>query len=825
MNAITYRCGKFRVEVANRRLLRGDVEIPLEPKAFAVLVELLARAGNLVTRDQLLDAVWGHRYVTPATVNRVITLVRRALGDHADTPCFIDTVHGAGYRYIGPFERHEAGASATIMRFEPPAVARLPARVTTLIGRERELQQLHELLDSHRTVTVVGAGGMGKTQCAYELARRLRPSFPDGVWVFDLVPFNDKAQLLHALAAMFSIPADAVAEVPARVCEIFRERCALLLFDNCERLAQSVGEVVLELLRNCEHVSVLATSQQRLNFVGEHLMNMPPLSVPEEWLGDTHDLTNVGAAAAVELLMARARAVAPDFALTLDNVGTIVSMCRRLDGMPLALELAAVQLARFSPDDVLGQLDHRFRFLSSGETGRENRHQTLHALLSWSFSLCSDVERRLLIALGVFAHGWTAEGAEYVGAALGFDSGQVLDLLGSLVNKSFVTLDPSCIPSRYRLLESIRAFSLERLLESDLYSLVRNTHVEYYVQLSQRSHEEILRPTQANWNARLIHEHADIAAAVNWASTHGEANAALRLTGNLMLYCKSYGVVRDGVAWCRQALSRDAVLDSTAGVRALLALGVLVFHKAEPSTDQVLSTAIELTSKHRDDWALAFASAYLACQLAGSDRLVECAAAVAVARKIASVLGDPLLQGVSSIAHAFLCLAQNRESDAVAVLTPACDLGSDLHQRHFANTYLGLAHFGLGDWQSASAAWLLAMTQALELGHVRGTGGCIEGYAYLVAQQALFADAAWALGAADAIRKRTAAPLLRLWHAHHQKTFTMMQTALGEIEFQRHYHEGGAARYEIVVSRVYDALERYVRQSPLHREISHENSP
>ena len=187
LGGLTYLCGAVRVEPGNRRLTRRGVEIALEPKAFATLLELLARPGELVTRDQLLDAVWGHRYVTPATLNRVVTLLRRAFEDDAAHPRFIDTVHGAGYRYIGPLEQQER-ATDLRARFEPPAGARLPSKLDALIGREEELTRLRTLLERHRAITIVGAGGIGKTQCAMELARQCAGSFPDGVWFADLVP-------------------------------------------------------------------------------------------------------------------------------------------------------------------------------------------------------------------------------------------------------------------------------------------------------------------------------------------------------------------------------------------------------------------------------------------------------------------------------------------------------------------------------------------------------------------------------------------------------------------------------------------------------------
>ncbi len=249
MGSVTYRCGDINVDAANHRFTRGRTEVSLEPKVFAVILQLLSRAGSLVTRNELLDGVWGHRYVTPSTLNRIIALARGAFGDSVQDSKFVQTVHGAGYRYIGPIELLNPARADAHVRFGPPLIASLPARTEALIGREAELALLADLLRGHRAVTLLGTGGIGKTQCALEAARGSAADFADGVWFFDLVPLKRGEEWLHALATALALPAAPADELVAKICATLRGRDALLLLDNCDRIAAEVGALVIAMLR------------------------------------------------------------------------------------------------------------------------------------------------------------------------------------------------------------------------------------------------------------------------------------------------------------------------------------------------------------------------------------------------------------------------------------------------------------------------------------------------------------------------------------------------------------------------------------------------
>jgi non-specific serine/threonine protein kinase len=441
-----------------------------------------------------------------------MTLLRRVFDDEPDNPHFISTVHGAGYRFIGTVERVAVHSERVRAHFGPPPIAQLPARLEPLIGRERELARLRTMLAKHRAVTVIGPGGMGKTQCALEVGRLCATDFPDGVWFFDLSPFDRAQDWVTALAATLSVPtAGTQALLLRRTAAALAGRKALLLIDNCDRLAIDTGLLALELLRSCRDLKILATTQQRLDFVGEHLMWLPPLDLPPGANEMDHiPLDDIASTPSVALLLARANAAQPAISLTRSNVADIVEICRRVDGMPLALELAAAQFATLSPGDVRDRLSRHFSLLASDSAGREARHQTMQALVEWSYGLLSGREQRLLSWLAVFLQGWTIDAVEAFASGLKVEGTELLQLHSELVLKSLVVVDPTLSPTRYRLLEPVREFALQLLRARGEDADARKAHLAYFVELAERSHREILESPAHDSVSHSRHEHAKL---------------------------------------------------------------------------------------------------------------------------------------------------------------------------------------------------------------------------------------------------------------------------------------------------------------------------
>ena len=805
-----YKCDDLLVDPANRRLTRAGSDVALEPKAFSLLLVLLARAGELVTREELLDAVWGHRYIAPATLNRVVTLLRRVFDDDADNARSIQTVHGSGYRFIGPVQRQAAAATAAgpQAQFGPSAHARLPARLEALVGRERELAEVGEALAQHRAVTLVGPGGMGKTQCALEAARRVAPRFPDGAWFFDLSPHERAQDWLADVAVALSVPTAASDQLVPRIVAALAGRQALLVIDNCDRVATDVGAQVLALMRACPDLKVLATSQRPLAFVGERLLWLAPLELPPATApGHARSLDNVAATPAVALLLARARAVQPATRLTAANVDDIVEICHRVDGMPLALELAAAHLAVLAPAALRERLRERLSLLASDSSGREPRHRNLRALVEWSFALLAPDERRLLSWLGVFLGGWTLDAVEDLAGALGVDGDAMLGLHSGLILKSLVTVDPTLAPPRYRLLETVREAALALLRERGEEAPARAAHLRHVVRLAERSHRGLLDGDVDAWLARLGHEHPNIGGALRWARGAGaDASSAMRLVGALMLYSKIFGSVRQMAVWVEQALDGVAPEETTDYLRALLGSGMTRLYSVDPAGDASLDEAVALAARLGDVWAQGCAHAVLAQSLANRGVLEQARRQAELAARAAEALDDDWLRSLIGHAQGWIELQRGDSERAIATLEPLRTLSFDPHQHHMINIYVALAQYRLGRMREAAQHWQRSLAEAVRMGNLRGIAGNVEGAAYVAMRVERPRTGARLLGKAAEMRARTT-PLFSFWLAHHDEAVACGR-ALAGAAFDALHAQGAAARDEAVVDEARAFLAR-----------------
>ena len=819
MDNVIYQCGELRVDPANRRFTRGAAEIALEPKAFAVLLALLARADALVTRDELLDAVWGHRHVTPAALNRAMVLLRRAFHDDPERPRFIHTVHGAGYRFIGPVERVAVPRVTVRAHFGPPPRAQLPAKLEALIGRERELAQLKAMLSEHRAVTVIGPGGMGKTQCALEIGRQCEGDFPDGVWFFDLSPLERTQDWLRALAATLSVPIAGASTLLPRIAEALAGRKALLLIDNCDRLAVEAGVHAVELLRRCPDLKIMTTSQQRLDFVGERLMWLPQLELPPPAAeAERVPLDIIASTPAVALLLARARAVQPAISIDPSNVVDIVEICRRLDGVPLALELAAARFAMLSPAAIRERLSQRFNLLASGSAGREPRHQTMRALLEWSYGLLSAQEQRLLCWLGVF-QGWTIDAAEAIGRALGIDGPRLLELHSGLILKSLAVVDPTLQPPRYRLLETVREFALQLLRTCGDEAKARTAHLQYFMQLAERSHCGFLGSHADQWLGRLSNEHANIDGALAWAKSDGrDHEAALRLAGSLMLYSKGNSLVSLLYEWVERTLDGVAPMRSPMYARVLLCRGMAELYLNDPGSEPHLAEAAQLAMQLGDRWGQGCATAFLAMWNANEGRLGPAMASAVVAVGIADAEADDWLRSLAGLAKSWVALRSGQYQEALGMLQPLRLLGHDVQQHEMIDVYLGLSHYGLGHLREAACSSLDVLERSVPWRHLRASAAAIEITAFLAMRTLRPETSVRLLGKAADIRARTRTPLFSFWIAHEEKTANVVRAELGNGRFETLYRAGASARDELVIDEARELLSGVAKGQSLGAE-------
>jgi predicted ATPase len=445
---------------------------------------------------------------------------------------------GFGLKDLGEFRLRDLAALEVIYQLThhelpvdfPPIhtvaeqTGNLPLQVSSFIGRGRELDQTAAALGGARVVTLTGAGGVGKTRLALQAAGQVSPRFSDGAWLCELAPVRDVAGVDDAVAAVFSVTAPAGLSTRDALVEFLRGKQLLLVLDNCEHLLEAAAALADALQRSCQRLAILATSREGLGIEGERLVPVPPLGVP----GTDADLTAISQAEAVRLFAERAAAVKPEFAVTAENAASVDAAVRRLDGIALAIELAAARIAAMTPAELASRLQRSFAVLSGGRRGTLPHHQTLRATIDWSYQLLAEPEQRLLARLAVFAGGCTLEAAETVCGGDGIDPDTVFELLAHLVARSLLIAEEHGPETRYRLLETIRQYGEERLEDAGETDRWQARHADYYVDvLHQIRHHD--RREDVFWAVRLRTEQDNLLAAWYWAIETGNIDTAFSI--------------------------------------------------------------------------------------------------------------------------------------------------------------------------------------------------------------------------------------------------------------------------------------------------------
>ena len=429
----------------------------------------------------------------------------------------------------------------------------LPQQLTSFIGREHELAEAKNLLREVRLLTLLGIGGLGKSRLSLQVAADVLDDYPDGVWFVELAPLTDARLVPQTIASVLGVKEEPGHTVAESLVKFIRDRHLLVVLDNCEHLAQASAELVKQLLEAGPQLKVLASSREHLNIRGERTYPLAPLAVPLPQQKVTRD--TVTQFASVRLFADRAAAARPDFEITDENIAAVVEICHRLDGIPLALELAAARTRAMSVEKIAARLTDRFRLLGGGDRTALPRQQTLRALIDWSYDLLADGEKVLFRRLAVFAGGFTLEAAEQVGGGGDPDEGDVLDLLVRLVEKSLVSMDAA--GDRYRMLETVRQYAQSRLDETDEADRVRNRHLASCLALAEKAGPKLNGPGQGAWLARLDVERENFIAAHAWCDrAEGGGELGLRLVRSIRFYLFNRGLLGLGYQGIVEALAR-----------------------------------------------------------------------------------------------------------------------------------------------------------------------------------------------------------------------------------------------------------------------------
>jgi predicted ATPase/class 3 adenylate cyclase len=443
----------------------------------------------------------------------------------------------------------------------------LPLQVTSFVGREREMGEIVALLGGTRLLTLTGPGGTGKTRLAVQMAAELLERYSHGAWLVELAPLADPALVPQAVAAVLRVRDNASRPVLTTLTEALRSQQLLVVLDNCEHLIHACAQLTDTLVRTCPRVHVLATSREALGIAGETAYRVPSLRLPT---GPELHLDAVRQSEAARLFTERAAAVQPHFALTPANAQAVVQVCQRLDGIPLALELAAARVRALTVDQVAARLDHRFRLLTGGSRTALPRQQTLRATIDWSYELLSEPERMLFARLSAFVGGWSLEAAEAICADGGIEREDVLDLLIRLVEKSLVLTVGADSAHRYLLLETLRHYGREKLVAEGEAEVLNGRHALYYLAWAEHAGRELTGSGLAVRLGQLEAELGNVRAALRWSVEAGDAEWGLRVSGVLSYFWYLRGFRAEGRAWLEELVALPRAAARTAGRGAAL---------------------------------------------------------------------------------------------------------------------------------------------------------------------------------------------------------------------------------------------------------------
>ena len=687
-----------------------------------------------------------------------------------------------------------------------PIGAPLPRALTPLIGRERALDAVQALLRTSRLLTLTGAGGSGKTRIALEVASREASRHADGAAWIELASLADAKLLAQRISTELGVHDESASDAERTLAMYLRDRAMLLVLDNCEHLADACARLASRLLRDAPALHMLATSREALGVEGERAWLVPPLELPDAGAAATADAVRNSEAG--RLFEERAQAVATHFRVTPENARAVAQICRRLDGIPLAIELAAARVRVLAPEQIVARLDDAFRLLTSGSRTAMPRHQTLRATVDWSYALLAEREQRVFGRLAAFAGGFTLEAAEAVCAGDGIRHEEVLDLLASLVERSLVIMQELEGSARYRLLEIVRQYAQERSLadpEDD--AATRRRHAEHYAALAEQAAPILERTSSREWTDRMAVEEDNVRAALHWTLTErNDLRAAVRLVASAWRYWFHANRWREGAVWAEELVAAvPERIASVPWINALAGAGVLAYllrdiPRCRARLDEAFAMSIALgVPRHRA--LVGYRVAHLLADLGEHElALARAEEAMRFAREDgeAWVMAEVLVYGLAFVhrvqGHAGAADAALAEAETIAsradALMPLIEAGAGRAMlalqrgdasaaRRHARTAVDAA-YRFGDHWYISRALMIAAAAALRAGDAD--------------------DAARLLGRGTALREAAGTQVFPHEQSFYDETVAEARRLLGSEEFARRMSEGAAMSVEDAVA-------------------------
>jgi predicted ATPase/DNA-binding CsgD family transcriptional regulator len=741
-------------------------------------------------------------------------------------------------------------------------LSNLPVQLTSFIGREREQAEIKHLVSTSRLLTLTGAGGCGKTRLALRVATDLLDHFEDGVWWIELAVLNDPSLFPQAVLQALRFP-----ELPSRppmdlLTDYFRSKHALFILDNCEHIVAACAEFVSQLLRTCPQLSLIVTSREALNIDGELAWIVPSLQIPT--IQSSFTISDLGQYDAVRLFIARASAILPDFALTKQNADAVVRICQRLDGMPLAIELAAARIKVLQVEQIVERLDNALQLLTKGKRTAPSRHQTLRATMDWSYNLLSEAEKKLFQRLAVFAGGFTLEATEFVCAGEGVEPGDILDLVASLMSKSLLvlverngkaddlieeSLRSAGGPLRYRFLEPVRQYAHEKLVEAGEKTSLRDRHLSYFHDWTQTTESRLYTDEQLKQLANLDQDLDNIRAALQWA-LKTQPVMALHMVAALTLFWNVRGYTTEGRRWGEQALKQteeDLTPDvQCARARALITVAFLTMTQGDYlATSDLIGQAIPMLRTQNDELGLARALFVHSTVMSFLGRPAVVRAAAEESREFGLKVNDPftLSYGLGIMAGAMFrvdetmiaqrfraeALANSRRFDspvALALLLAGAGMGAfsqgdlevarqyteeslalfrQIGDKHRINmTASGLADIlrQMSNMREAEKLYVEAIHGWGDYGQLGGIARCIECLAFIAIAEKRDEQATRWLGAAEAIREDSHTQMIPSEQEEYQSEMAILQSRMSPNDFSSSWSEGQMLTIQQVIAEV-----------------------
>jgi predicted ATPase/DNA-binding CsgD family transcriptional regulator len=655
-------------------------------------------------------------------------------------------------RAVKPAEAERAPRSSE----RPPH--NLPSELSSFVGREKELPEVRRLLENYRLLTLTGSGGCGKTRLALAAVSELVERFEDGVWMVDLASLAEPSLVPQAVAFALGVRERPGSSLTEALSGYLRTRNLLLILDNCEHLIEACAELAEALLHSCPGLCVLATSREALGITGEIAWPVPSLSLPD--LRRLPDLESLPRYESARLFIERTAAIRPNFTLTEQNAPAVAQVCYRLDGIPLAIELAAARTKMLSVEEISARLGDSFRLLTAGSRTALPRQRTLHATMDWSHELLGQKERALFRRLSVFAGGFTLEAAESICAGDKLQRDEVLELLSQLIDKSLVVAQEPDGTARYRLLETIRQYGRERLEQAGEGDRVRDQHAGYYLAMAEEADPELKGERQVAWLERLETEHGNLRVAMAWLLERGESELAARLGWALWLFWGIRTHLAEGRRSMERALSARGSIAMTASARAkaLFVAGMMANYQGEHlSAEPLVQESLRLFKELEDKVGTAYALSNAGYVALGRGRYQQ---AIAVIEEAADLFLEEGEKWGAAIELGFLAVAWRNQGDherAKRLAERGLAISREIGERQATTSALyTLALLAQSEGKDERTRNLFeeGLRLSAELGNEADVAHCLKGLASMYGAEGKLVRAARLWGAEEALLEK-----------------------------------------------------------------------